>query len=374
MVYLIIPIVCFLVFAGLSWAWGITERRYWEGTVDELDRVLPGLKTAKSTASCLILKVPEHRASVNMTFPGSRVRLKIPLVTDLQRDQRDSYFEFLQTLDSDAHIATHNKNHETLVYEIEGPMADVSLVLKKIIARLLEIDPEQILEFQVFGPFSKRESIDQAALDYRSETYPNEAPEPTDQQRRAGCMGMLSSLFLLPIPFVVAYLEYGYIAASVVLVGIFVLREVYFRWKKRRASFSVGDAFKIAVLVLAGTTIYVEDPLYLQLIPTVGLTAAAVAHALAVTFNLKWPSLMDDANYEEPSVRKTMTCAIIATCVGWAAMSEYLRTVLSLDEWIWYFAFVRIELIFGLLITLIPSAIYFSRDQLSNDNDEGRET
>ncbi len=383
MTYLIIPIACFVLLAGLGWLWfyASAKRMYWKGTVDELDRVLPNLMTANLAESCLVMRVPGRLPSLKMTFPRSLVRLEIPLVTELQRDRRDNYLEILQGVNLNARISSDSSDHETLVCEVKGPSPSALPVIKDVFAKLFETDSSKLLDLQVFGRFSDRKDIDKAVHEYRLKIFSEESSAATEKRKpksfeegRAGCMGTLANLWLLPIPFVIAYLEYGFIAASGVLATTFVLKDIYFRWKKRRTSFNVVDALKIVVLVLTGTTIFVEDPPYLQLIPTVGLTSAAFAHALAVTFNLKWPSLMDNAKNEDPSVRKAMTCAIIATCVGSAAMSEYLRAVLSLDDWIWYFAFVRIELVFGILITAIPSGIYFMRDKRSNDNDGGNAT
>jgi len=124
---------------------------------------------------------------------------------------------------------------------------------------------------------------------------------------------------------------------------------------------------KIIALLFAGATIWVEDVLFLQLTPTTGFLAAALSHFLAMTFNLHWPTLVEHKENEDPSVWKMLSYAVITTCVGAAVLNEYLRTVLPLDTWIWYFAFVRIELAFGLIATLIPYIIFFSWKNESTD-------
>ena len=47
----------------------------------------------------------------------------------------------------------------------------------------------------------------------------------------------LAGILLLPVPFMFAYLEFGYPAASAVLVVVIVFREVYRRWKKSKSGF-----------------------------------------------------------------------------------------------------------------------------------------
>lgn len=60
--------------------------------------------------------------------------------------------------------------------------------------------------------------------------------------------------------------------------------------------------------------------------------------------------------------------ALIVTCLGGAAWNEYLRTTITLDSWIWCFAFVRIEFLFGFVATVIPAAIYRFRNELANED------
>ena len=42
-------------------------------------------------------------------------------------------------------------------------------------------------------------------------------------------------------------------------------------------------------------------------------------------------------------------------------MNEYLRATLTLDAWMWFFAFARIELILGFLASSIPFLVYQSK-------------
>jgi intracellular septation protein A len=372
MAYLIIPFICYLVLAGLSWLWfyGAAGSKSWKGTIEEMDRILSNLLTAESIESCLIMRIPENQPPLKLNFHQSLIRLEFQLETDLQQDQREIFLQILRDLKLDTRSQNHKRGHNTLVCDVRGPFAEALPIIKEVFARIFETDIRTLLVFQVMGPFSDREAIDQAVEDYRSKNYPKERKEPTEKQRRAGCMGALTSLLFLPIPFVIGYIEYGFVVASAVLVAIFVLREIYNRWKKLRTGFYVGDVFKIITLLLAGATIWVEDALYLQLIPTIVFLAAALSHFLTMTFNLHWSALVDDPEeFADPSVWKMLSYALITTCVGAAALNEYLRVVLPLDTWIWYFAFVRIELVFGLIATLIPYVFLFSWKNESTDTE-----
>ena len=184
-------------------------------------------------------------------------------------------------------------------------------------------------------------------------------------------MKMLAGVLLLPIPFVMAHLAFGYLAATAVLVSVIVIREAYRRYKRSKGGSRFGTVLKVGVLLLAGATIVFNDPLYLQLIPTAALMAIAVAEFLAVSLNVPHLSPFDPANLGEDSRfgRVLYSFAIIATCVGGAAINEYLRANVTLDAWIWFFAFFRIELILGFLVSSIPFLYYMVRHIPRTDGD-----
>ena len=139
---LIIPFICFLYLAGLIWLWfDATENRMqWQGTIDELDRILSNLMTANLPESCLTISVPGHLTSVMMNFRKSVVRLKISLVTDLRQNQRNSFLGILQNLDLNVQISDHDSNHETLVCEVDGPSTNALPIIKNVFANLIETD------------------------------------------------------------------------------------------------------------------------------------------------------------------------------------------------------------------------------------------
>ncbi|MDH3593828.1 MAG: hypothetical protein OEM93_03170 [Rhodospirillales bacterium] len=106
MAYLIILIVCFVLVAGLSWALltPLADEKVWKGKIDDLDLILSVLMTAEWDEPYLLMKVPRRLTSVKMTYPGSVVRLEMPLVTHRQQSRRESYLAILRDLELDAQI------------------------------------------------------------------------------------------------------------------------------------------------------------------------------------------------------------------------------------------------------------------------------
>ena len=50
-------------------------------------------------------------------------------------------------------------------------------------------------------------------------------------------------------------------------------------------------------------------------------------------------------------------------------MNEYLRRTLTLDAWVWFFAFFRIEFVLGFLVTSIPLLYYMVKHISETESD-----
>lgn len=381
MAYLIIPLLCFALLAGVSWLFiRSLFRKFWDGTVEELDCILSELmsKETGETHASLIME-PSAGTTVVITFTGSAIRLAIPLVPSLLRRQRSHYLTVLRDLELDPRIYGHHDGNDTLEWSVEEPLAKAATVIKDVLVKLLGEEATKTLRYQVVEESSGQSVFDQGAEFSKpaeqtnvSTAAPPEQKAKSVRDAQSGCFRILAGIFLWPIPFVIAYLQYGYIAASTVLIAIFILREIMRRWRTRTTEFSIFDVLKIVVLLLAGATINFSDPFYLQLIPTVALAIVAVTQSLASAFSLSWLSLVDREKFNannEPQMLPILIFALVATCLGGAALNEYLRTTISLDSWIWYFAFVRIELLFGFLATTIPGLFYLMRLEFKNDDE-----
>jgi len=215
MAYLIIPVVCFVLLAGLVWAFSllpITEKTR-KSRISDLDVILSVLMTAKGNEPYLLMKVPGCVTWLKATFPGSAVKLEVPLAPRLQQSRNERYLAILRDIGLDARI-------------------------------------------------------------------------------------------------------------------------------------------------------------YLQLIPTTVLSTVAIAEVLAVSLGLSRLSLPNLRGEEltRPE-RLFLSFAILATFVGATVANEVLRVNVTLDTWVWFFAFVRIELLFGFLTGALPFIFYqVTRDRAEEED------
>ncbi len=365
MTYLLIPIACFVLLAGLYWL--ITRRNdreiNWRGNVEGIDGILSCLMKMEIPDSYLLVKIPDGATWFKMTCPGSLLKLEMPLTTPLQKSWGSHSLAHLRELDLDVHISSNSGADVVLVCEVDGPPANAAAAIKKIFVEKLEIDAATLLEMRLFAPSLNKVALDRALGLTRPGTRANLPTAVTEDnsasgtsQNNVGCMAILVGILLLPIPFVIAYLEFGFLAASAVLVVISVSWEIYRRWKNPDRVFGQIDLIRIVVPILSCTTIYLNDPVYLQFIPTAVLSLAAITELYNKMFNR--PPLMAMRSAVSGRRRLLISLAIFATCIGGAALNEYLRANLTLGTWIWFFAFARIELIFASVVLAIPFALH----------------
>ena len=364
--YLLIPVVCFVLLIGVGWVISLVpnSEKSWKGRIKGLDVILSVLMTAKGYEPRLLMQVPRRVTWLKMTFPESSIRCEVPLITRLQQSRKERYLSLLRDLALQPKVARKESDQDVLNFRAEGPPSRVSAVIKEAFLKLFEVEPTRSLEFratvnpldwnvieeglQGLRPGDKADSPVAVTNRYVSDGSSNTA---------VGCIWSLAGFLLLPVPFVFAYLEFGVAAASATLMAILLCREIYRRWKDTKTGFRFVDSLIMLVLGLAGTTIALGDPIYLQLMPSIVLSVAAVAELLPVSSKVS--SLWETPSETLPRIgRLLLSAAIVTTCMGGIALNEYLRATASLDTWIWYFAFFRIELVFGFLASAIPFISY----------------
>ncbi len=376
MAYLIIPILCFALIGGVAW---LILKPVWErqrtGTITDLDAILSVLMTAEGDAASLVMKVPRRVTSMRLGIAKSRVDVELPIVTRLQRSRRARYQEMLSGLGLTADQSAAADGSESLRWRVTGSPLEASALIRSIFLELFEVDPDRRIEFHIRALTMDQGVIDEAlqsVLPRDLADLPTAAsegrPEAAGDDARLGCLRFLAGLTLLPVPFVVAHLYFGVMAASAVLMAFVILRLAHRIWKDRRLTVDWRKSFSIVALLLPGATIASGDPVYLQVLPTTILLMVAVVELVALVGNR--PPLLGEKTTIPgltPTGRVLLSGAILVTCIAAAAVNEYLRAHISLDAWVWVFAFVRIELLLGFLLTSTPF-MFHQIGKLTNQN------
>lgn len=371
MIYLLIPISCFILFAWWGWAflpWGAREETI-KGKIDDLDLILSVLMTTGMDDPCLCINVQRRVTWLKMTFPDSVVRLEMPLMTRLQRSRGERYLEIFQGLDLDAYFSSNGGDYDTIECDVEAPPDRAATVIKDAFLRLFEVDTTRAVEFRIFAHHTDQTVIGNARSGNLRGYKPEQKELPvaafqgdkaeTYSEPRAGCLQALVRILLLPIPFLITYFEFGFVAASAVWVVLSLSWVVSRSWRGIKIPYRFHDYFGIMVMVLPCATIYFKDPFYLQSIPTILCSGWAVAELFTVSFNR--PHLSFSPKGLPRPAQMRWTFAFVVTFIGAIVFYEYLRATVTLDVWVWFFAFLRLELMLGMMTAMFPVITYMER-------------
>ena len=209
MIYLIIPIVIFTVFAICVWAvTGRVREETLSCGIEDLDVLLSVLMTSGYDRSALKIHragkriIYEEHVFLKMKFPGPQVQLEVPLAPRGALHSMDEALSVLRRVGLDAR---ENADGSGLQCEIEGPPSQASAVIAEIVDALIKVP----FEMEVHAHNLDHDVIDQALTEWRqgaplpvAATHGSE-PE-TKSPKQTGYMLTLVDFLLLPIPFLIA--------------------------------------------------------------------------------------------------------------------------------------------------------------------------
>lgn len=369
MIYLVIPVLCFIGLYLLARKWfptGTTEQIH-KGRADDIDRVLRILLTTGLGDPHLAINVSRRVTWIELAIFEDRMRLTMPLVTRLQRSRRDQLLERLKAQGLEAKIVEAGDGRESLECIICGSPEEVSNQAKVVTLNLFEVtDVAKFMEFRVQAHWTDQRSIEAVLRSRRADaegsrtaSVPRGEKADSYVEARSGCSFVLATLLLVPIPFIAAFLLFGFIAATVVWIITTVGRILFQRWFFRRTKPNRDEFIRGVGLMLGIATLYTGNPWYLQSIPTVWLGLLAIPEAIALVFNKPQLSRLGRVNNSmPPQMRNGITLVSVFACALGIAGNEYIRASLSLDIWVWFFAFLPIELAFAFLVTFIPLPLF----------------
>ncbi len=173
---------------------------------------------------------------------------------------------------------------------------------------------------------------------------------------------ILFVLFALPLPFLLVFAFYGLSAACIygVIVHVPIALVMLLGGRKDIAA---GKLSTLLLNSMIATTCYaltlvIGDAFYLQLIPTIFALTCAGKAFLAFWENRTWLAEDRKGELEYNAVeRKKMMIGVVSVCLVAAALNELIRSSLSFESWLWYFAYFRLELYVGMMMASLPGML-----------------
>ena len=383
--YLIIPIGLFLVLVLVRWLGAgvfpvgnqtVTRK----GRLADISRIVSVLMTAKRGERRATLSIDRRVTSLVATFSDLGVELKLPLST---RSQIKRKYDLLAIFAGACHEARlqSDGDMECIQATLTGTPQVVTSELKRLFKQVFAVGDHRTLRFEVSAdvtdlnamrfwlPEDRYEETKLDAFPQASTAGVNPEGEPDS---RVGCLSAAAYLLLWPVPFLLTYMWYGVEWASAVGMLSIVIWLAYRFLKDHTLPKSfVGRMNHLLAFCGYGLTIYLADPIFLQWVPTLLCGLVLITNAGAF---VRGRSIIDIL-HDEPilktlSERAAITLAVCLVCAAGMWANEYLRAYATLDGWIWYYSYFRLELLLGGIFTIGPTMAWISWKQVQAEEEE----
>ena len=385
--YLLVPLAFFIIIVAvflpisLRFPHGnetVTQRI----SFHDLGRIVSVLMTAKLGGRKAVIWAPKHASRLYVQFDAKGALVEILLATKSLQNRKDRLVADLQSIDGTVRSIEQGALHVRFSGQPEAVAAQLGTaylltfnvesgrpLLAEVTAwktDLLGLGLLELREYQSGG----------LSGEYPLSTTANANPSKVEHPL-AGCLGQAAALLLKPMPFVITYSWYGIIASCWVALGV-VVTSIAVRWfikplLPRWSNIPLKSLFWTTapyLLVLTTGSVW-----FLMITPTVYCCVAGLT-----TIFGEWTGRStvepSGADYGRKGRILTLVGMVSAFVIGGIA-NEYIRSEYSLDFWIWYFAYFRLELIFGMLALSLPGMIVSVSHQMkkeANTADLGEKT
>ncbi|MEM7428243.1 MAG: hypothetical protein AAF441_19300 [Pseudomonadota bacterium] len=387
MVYLVIPL---LVFLGLVyfvyWQNTLKTRELdWSGKLNNLRFAVPILATAKLGERRLRLGVERRVTWLEVLFCRGGSRIELPLITKVQKSRRSELSGAVERLCGSAEVRRGGEDEPDVISAVvSGTPLEQSQLIQRVFKDVFDVANARRISFTARAHPSDLEILRRFTVNRHEWDDPGPAKgwttETSERQiiyTRRGCMSGLVFMLVLPTFFVAAFYLSGLKAA--VITGLAALL-VFFpaaAWMRRRVGWQPEKKKQktrwvvraLPLLTVLGAVVYLAtgDRSYFQVLP------AAYCLLFGAHFFEVW--LRDDDYMVGPDGQRLLTrretnlflVSVVVLSIGGAVLSEYVRTNASLTAWVWYFAFLRMELMVGLFAAFLPTLVQYFRRTVLED-------
>lgn len=360
MIWLLVPIFLFLcVLALIYYFKSRADQQFsWTGKISDLDVICHLLMTARlrdrsvdisSSKSDLVIRV-------NLTEPS-------PSLQFLEKSEIDNNAEVANGCQMASSRPVVTSMSDTGA--IPATSNDVAKALKAIFRQNFGTANQAKPYFTVRGHNWDLRFIKSFADGYfvRDKALTVQAPtasltEESVRKRRTGAVLFWAVLLLGPIPFVVCYYLFGLWVAAVASVVMFIL----FKAVRYLRKGNLGDnwfwaLFPFLLPAMAAATVFTDDTWYLLKSLTF---FCLVLLAAIVSFWVRKKTMFDtlirpDSRHSIPQVLAVGSdVCFVALLFTAVYLNETLAARDSLEIWVWYFAYLRVEFTVGVIGAIIP--------------------
>ena len=367
--YLLLIPIGIIVATGLS-IYGLFERGNvfrWSIGLKDIDRYVISLMTVADDNAWLRVSVKRRITYLYAEFTKDRAQLLLPLLTRSQIKHKAKLLEILKTADPDARLVSIPSGPDSIEAQVFGKPDNVAEQLKRLVLRLFDVDEKRRLELLADARRSDLLRLGHKFVELRDQEINGRTWQRTTAGRDTfrivkqptGFLRFISGYLLVPLPFVVACIWYGVTAACA--VHLIVLGIATMVWIISGYNFVEpvpGRLLSLAVAAGCLATLVFDEARFVQSVPSVVCLLLFIYTAMTLLPGRSWFDISGPrAAWMSRSDRWFITSGIAVAALFAMAVNELLSIFAGLDVWIWYFAFLRLDVVLFLLITSAPMPV-----------------
>lgn len=380
MVLLIVPILCFLILAFISGVFMEYERTQFAsltGRLRHLDLILLIHLKGKGGLKRFTMRLDRRLPIIEVSVRGARLKIELQLSSESLRGKTSKFEEAFTGLFDVQHKTDEKSNVIKLVAFCYIDEPEISNKLQSLFMKLHDVGANRKVIYSL-----KPHKSDWRSINYhwptieRGEFYgpvhvPSASLKATELRESSGCIPVLVSAFLLPIPFVVTFYWFGIWPAMVVATAVTISSFVFSRFNNTQSNWKLG---LLSLLIIAGTTsasFLTGSHTPFLMIPTI---FCIVGSLYVLSKLVLGKSVFEDSDLNLNRVGNFMSNVfILLTLALGIAFNEYLRAQGELATWVWYYSYLRLELLLGAFLSQIPVIFgahygYFEKDYAADDS------
>ncbi|WP_299598269.1 hypothetical protein [uncultured Tateyamaria sp.] len=173
---------------------------------------------------------------------------------------------------------------------------------------------------------------------------------------RRGCLLTLASLLLRPVPVIFAFYQFGFEAAVLFALAIWLILRCFGLYTGKTRS---SADLRLSVLPIGAIlTLCTGNFIYFQLIPSAWCVLSGLEQCVGLVLKKVHLFAGDSGEtvFSEDETKLARWGIISASLVA-LLISEYVRHNFSLSSWVWYYGYLRLELLPIMLGSIAPAMI-----------------
>ncbi len=339
----------------------------------------------------LTLSVIGRVTRLTVLFSKTSATVLLPLITRAQKKSSKELLSLFHEYDSEAEIIDGYTETVAIRARLKGSHQEIAGKIRTLFMRTFSVAENRRIRFETVP-----ESVDYELLDKHWEQFYKhgaEAPvaasadltpgdvkkkkEKNAEQKR-GCLTGLAYILLWPIPFVFTYYLFGinaaiYVALAMWAIGLGLkLRKGWTEFKSDKRIYSW-----LVLPLLAGLSIHQSNVFYFQLIPTVYcVLVLLLGCAASIMGRLPFVPKKHPSNEINIATMSKIALSVLffIACLIAISWSEYARRSFSMESWVWYYAYLRIEIILLFFVTMSPGIVLLDNEASETNKRKSDET